>query len=253
MKKIDTPVLIVGGGGCGLSASIFLSNLSVDHLLVERHSTTSHLPKAHDLNQRTMKVFGQHGVAEAIYQMGCPIENFGQVLWLMSLGGDGELDRKTIFEMDASLPDSRSLHLPTRWTSAPAWPSLWNNTLGHSPPTAARPGSARTTLTVEELGRPANHPRPHPTDQPETVFVPHEIVYSTGSADSGLVAGVSSLLKQAFNEEQSKLLECCSTNLHRLHVLRGRVPLFGAVHIWELENNHPPGRRPFPFRDLGRR
>jgi 2,4-dichlorophenol 6-monooxygenase len=101
MKTIDTPVLIVGGGGCGLSASIFLSNLGVDHLLVERHSTTSHLPKAHYLNQRTMEVFRQHGVAEAIYEVGCPIEKFGQVRWLTSLGGDGELDRKTIFEMDA--------------------------------------------------------------------------------------------------------------------------------------------------------
>jgi len=101
MKTIDTPVLVVGGGGCGLSASIFLSNLGVDHLLVERHSTTSHLPKAHYLNQRTMEIFRQHGVADAIYEVGCPIEKFGQVRWLTSLGGDGELDRKTIFEMDA--------------------------------------------------------------------------------------------------------------------------------------------------------
>jgi 2,4-dichlorophenol 6-monooxygenase len=101
MKTIDTPVLIVGGGGCGLSASIFLSNLGVEHLLVERHPTTSHLPKAHYLNQRTMEVFRQHGIADAIYRVGCPIEKFGQVRWMTSLGGDGELDRKTIFEMDA--------------------------------------------------------------------------------------------------------------------------------------------------------
>jgi 2,4-dichlorophenol 6-monooxygenase len=36
MAVFETPVLIVGGGGCGLSASIFLSNLGVEHLLVER-------------------------------------------------------------------------------------------------------------------------------------------------------------------------------------------------------------------------
>ena len=101
MANLDVPVLIVGGGGCGLSASLFLSSLGVDHLLVERHPATAHLPKAHYLNQRTMEIFRQHGVAEAIYEVGAPIEKFGKVRWLTSLGGDGELDRKTIFEMDA--------------------------------------------------------------------------------------------------------------------------------------------------------
>ncbi|MGH8516945.1 MAG: FAD-dependent monooxygenase, partial [Panacagrimonas sp.] len=47
MKSINTRVLICGGGGAGLSLSIFLSARGIDHLLVERHSTTSHLPKAH--------------------------------------------------------------------------------------------------------------------------------------------------------------------------------------------------------------
>lgn len=101
MADLDVPVLVVGGGGCGLSASIFLSNLGVEHLLLERHETTSHLPKAHYINQRTMEVFRQHGVADAIYEVGAPIEKFGKVRWLTSLGGDGDLDRRSIFEMDA--------------------------------------------------------------------------------------------------------------------------------------------------------
>lgn len=101
MPVIDVPVLIIGGGGCGLSASIFLSDLGVEHLLVERHSATSNLPKAHYLNQRTMEIYRQHGVADSIYQVGCPLEKFGKVRWLTSLGGDGPLDRHVIFEMDA--------------------------------------------------------------------------------------------------------------------------------------------------------
>lgn len=101
MADREVPVLIVGGGGCGLSASIFLSNLGVEHLLVERHETTSHLPKAHYINQRTMEVFRQHGVADAIYEVGAPIEKFGKVRWRTSLGGDGELDQRSIHEMDA--------------------------------------------------------------------------------------------------------------------------------------------------------
>src|SRR4051812_31402691 len=101
MPDNDVPVLIIGGGGCGLSASIFLSNLGVDHLLVERHSSTSVLPKAHYLNQRVMEIFRQHGVAEAILEVGAPIEKFGKVRWMTSLGGDGPMDAKLIHAMDA--------------------------------------------------------------------------------------------------------------------------------------------------------
>lgn len=101
MTTIETPVLIIGGGGCGLTSSIFLSNLGVDHLLVERHQGTSILPKAHYLNQRTMEVLRQHGVADAVYEVGAPIEKFGQIRWMTSLGGDGPLDQKVIHRMDA--------------------------------------------------------------------------------------------------------------------------------------------------------
>ncbi|WP_256839467.1 FAD-dependent monooxygenase [Ornithinimicrobium faecis] len=101
MSTVDVPVLVIGGGGCGLSASIFLSDLGVEHMLVERHATTSHLPKAHYLNTRTLEVFRQHGVADQIYEVGAPIENFGKIKWVTSLGGERPLDRRLIHEMDA--------------------------------------------------------------------------------------------------------------------------------------------------------
>ncbi len=101
MADLDVPVLIVGGGGCGLAASIFLSDLGVDHRLVERHGGTSHLPKAHYLNQRTMELFRQHGLAEAVQKVGTPIDRMGKVRWRTSLGGTGPLDGKTFYEMDA--------------------------------------------------------------------------------------------------------------------------------------------------------
>ena len=47
---LEVPVLVVGGGGCGLTSSILLSDMGVEHLLVERHESTSILPKAHYLN-----------------------------------------------------------------------------------------------------------------------------------------------------------------------------------------------------------
>ncbi|WUH90952.1 FAD-dependent monooxygenase [Streptomyces sp. NBC_00433] len=101
MAAIEVPVLIVGGGGCGLSASVFLSDHGVDHLLVERHSDTSKLPKAHYLNQRTMEIFRQHGLHEAVVERAAPPEKFGRVRWQTTLTGDGPLDRRVIHEMDA--------------------------------------------------------------------------------------------------------------------------------------------------------
>lgn len=101
MHAVDIPVLIIGGGGCGLSASIFLSNLGVDHLLVERHDTTSHLPKAHYLNQRTLEMYRQHGIDEAIYEVGAPLDRFGKIRWVTSIGGDRSFERQLIHEMDA--------------------------------------------------------------------------------------------------------------------------------------------------------
>ncbi len=66
MSEIRVPVLVVGGGRGGLSASIVLSSHGVEHLLVERHDSTSNLPKAHYLNQRTMEIFRQHAVADPV-------------------------------------------------------------------------------------------------------------------------------------------------------------------------------------------
>ncbi len=100
-SRIDVPVLIVGGGGCGLTTSIVLSDLGIEHLLIERHAGTSNLPKAHYLNQRTMEVFRQHGLADAIYAVGTPMENMCQVRWRTTLGGTDPLDAKTFYTMDA--------------------------------------------------------------------------------------------------------------------------------------------------------
>ncbi len=93
---IDIPVIIVGGGSCGLTTSCFLSDFGVEHVLFERHATTSVLPKAHYLNQRTMEILRQHKISDEIVARGAPLENFSHVAWATSLGGDDALDRKVI-------------------------------------------------------------------------------------------------------------------------------------------------------------
>ncbi|HYC14394.1 MAG TPA: FAD-dependent monooxygenase [Stellaceae bacterium] len=96
MADIEIPVLIVGGGGSGLAASIFLWDFGIPSLLVERHRDTSTLPKAHILNMRSMEILERHGIAEEIYRRGCPREQFAAMAWLTSLGGDGPFDRRVL-------------------------------------------------------------------------------------------------------------------------------------------------------------
>ena len=56
---IEVPVLIVGGGPVGLTASFLLSRLGIKSLLVERHPGTAIHPKARGINARTMEIFHQ--------------------------------------------------------------------------------------------------------------------------------------------------------------------------------------------------
>ncbi|HWS93770.1 MAG TPA: FAD-dependent monooxygenase, partial [Mycobacterium sp.] len=87
MNTRTVPVLIVGGGGAGLTASMILSTLNVESLLVSALPTTSILPKAHVLGQRTMEIYTEVGVAQAIYEQGTPPENLVATGFYAGLAG----------------------------------------------------------------------------------------------------------------------------------------------------------------------
>lgn len=90
---IEVPVLIVGGGPVGLSASLFLSRQGIRSLLVERHPGTSILPKARGINARTMEIYRQFGVEQAIRDAGLAPERTGLIVWTESLAGK-EVERR---------------------------------------------------------------------------------------------------------------------------------------------------------------
>jgi 2,4-dichlorophenol 6-monooxygenase len=87
MSDVQVPVLIVGGGGAGLTASMLLSQLGVESLLVSALPTTSILPKAHVLNQRSMEIFRGLGIAERIYERGTPAAQMEATAWYAGLAG----------------------------------------------------------------------------------------------------------------------------------------------------------------------
>ena len=88
MTDVHVPVLIVGGGGAGLTASMLLSTYGVEHLLVNALPTTSTLPKAHVLQQRAMEVFRDTGCADPIYEVGTPAENMSHTAWYLDVAGN---------------------------------------------------------------------------------------------------------------------------------------------------------------------
>ena len=87
MDELEVPVLIVGGGGAGLTASMLLSSMGVASLLVSRYAGTSILPKAHVLNQRTMEIFTELGVASEVLARSTPAENMQATAWYAGVNG----------------------------------------------------------------------------------------------------------------------------------------------------------------------
>ena len=70
MSYEETPVLIVGGGIVGLTASLLLLHHGIHSLLVERHRGTSLHPRARGINGRTAEIYRELGLDEKIRQAG---------------------------------------------------------------------------------------------------------------------------------------------------------------------------------------
>ncbi|MCF1509554.1 FAD-dependent oxidoreductase [Streptomyces glomeratus] len=67
MQDERTQVLVVGGGMVGLSAAVFLAWHGVRPLLVERHAETLIHPRARGINARSVELFRQVGLEEALF------------------------------------------------------------------------------------------------------------------------------------------------------------------------------------------
>ncbi|MBO9576547.1 MAG: FAD-dependent monooxygenase [Sphingobium sp.] len=62
------PVLIVGGSLVGLSASVLLGRHKVPHIVIERHQGTAIHPRAAAFHQRTLEIFRDGAIEQAVEQ-----------------------------------------------------------------------------------------------------------------------------------------------------------------------------------------
>lgn len=73
--SIECDVLIVGGGASGLASSMLLSSLGIKSHLVSKYAETSSLPKAHVISIKTMEIFRELGMEDAVRAISTPQEN----------------------------------------------------------------------------------------------------------------------------------------------------------------------------------
>src|SRR5689334_25328454 len=101
MRREETPVLIVGGGGAGLTASMLLARLAQEHLLVSARPGTSELPKAHVLNKRAMEILEDCGVAEEIAERSTPAAQMAATAYYAGFAGENEDAGRRIARLEA--------------------------------------------------------------------------------------------------------------------------------------------------------
>lgn len=100
------PVLIVGGGPVGLAMAVLLHRFEVPAVVVERSPATTDHPKSRGCLSRTMELFRQWGVEDAIRRRGLPPQSD---VWVCAKSLVGE-------ELGRTLPEPDIGHTPS-WKS----------------------------------------------------------------------------------------------------------------------------------------
>jgi 2,4-dichlorophenol 6-monooxygenase len=113
-------VLIVGGGGAGLTASMLLARQGVDHLLVSARPGTSDLPKAHVLNQRAMEILEDCDVAEEIAARSTPADQMAATAYYAGFAGPEEDSGRRIARLESWGAGGQN----ESWRAASAWRQL---------------------------------------------------------------------------------------------------------------------------------
>lgn len=97
------PVIIIGAGPVGLSASIALSRQGIHNIVIEKHPDTSIHPKARGVNVRTMELCRIWGAEQQIRQSELPV-TARRFLWMNHVKGEIQGDVSFINEQEEISP-----------------------------------------------------------------------------------------------------------------------------------------------------
>jgi putative polyketide hydroxylase len=111
--SIEVPVLIVGAGAGGLSASALLAKHGVESLVVEKRQEVFRYPKARNLSFRSLEILRGLGLSEAVHAVGAGVSNMVVKPSLNSAHETAGLDVDAIFEgLDSVSPEPPVMYCP---------------------------------------------------------------------------------------------------------------------------------------------
>lgn len=87
LPDVETDVFVVGAGVTGLTLAALLATAGVRAYTIAKHSGTAPSPRAHVTNQRTMEIFRDMGIEEAVRQVSTPLPLLGNGVICTSLTG----------------------------------------------------------------------------------------------------------------------------------------------------------------------